>query len=131
MKTHQITSFEIIDHGIEGSQYFQGCGTAFSKFDHAVTGAGENALEAFDDALEQIASWESVDLTLIENSPEYKKAKTKKAQRFTVEAMLRRQGLLKRWQDMSDIDCDSNYFLSIRYCIGMSDARLMACAGLA
>lgn len=134
MNTHKIARFQIIDHGIEHSQYFQGCGTSYTNFDYCVTGCGGNATEAFDDALEQIASgaYGSVDLTPIEESQDYKTAQTKRVKAFTVEKCLRREGLLKRNQDMSDLpDCELYYYLSIRYNLAMSDERLMRAAGLA
>lgn len=49
------TNYEIINHGYNHSQYFQGCGTYGSSFDHVVTGCGDNAKEAYNDALEQVA----------------------------------------------------------------------------
>ena len=113
----RISSFEILDHGIDNSQYFQGCGTSYTAFDHVQTGCGENATEAFEDALEQIACSHSVDVSAIENSPEYKTAQTKRVQAATVERYLRRQGELKRGEDMSDVECDLHYYLSIRYCL--------------
>lgn len=51
-----ISSYELIDHGIENSQYFQGCGTSYTPFEHVVTGIGDNPAEAIDDCLEQIAA---------------------------------------------------------------------------
>ena len=51
-----ISDYEIIDHGIENSQYFQGCGTAFSKYENVVTGCGSNPSEAIADALDQISA---------------------------------------------------------------------------
>lgn len=56
-----IGSFEIVDHGIEGSQYFQGCGVSFTEFSEVVTGIGDNPAAALDDCLEQMASngWET------------------------------------------------------------------------
>lgn len=51
----RVTAFEIVNHGYEHAQYFQGCGVAFTRFQHCVTGAGDNAKEAFEDACEQIA----------------------------------------------------------------------------
>jgi len=51
----KIIDYDIVDRGIEGSQYFQGCGTSFTKFDACYTGCGSNPAEAIDDALEQIA----------------------------------------------------------------------------
>ena len=47
--------YEIINHGYNHSQYFQGCGTCGTSFDCAVTGCGMNAKEAYEDAVEQIA----------------------------------------------------------------------------
>ena len=51
----KIGEFELIDHGIEHPQYFQGCGTGFTGFENVVTGIGDNPAEAIDDCLEQIA----------------------------------------------------------------------------
>ena len=53
MKT--IKDYEVIDHGFDAEQYFQGCGTAFTEFDDVATGIGETAAEALDDALENLA----------------------------------------------------------------------------
>lgn len=46
--------YEIINHGAENCQYFQGCGTSFTQFEHCVTGCGDNAKEAYEDAVESI-----------------------------------------------------------------------------
>lgn len=60
MKT--IGAYEILDHGIEHSQYFQGCGTSFTEYVDVATGIGDNAYEALEDALESLAQGEwSVD----------------------------------------------------------------------
>ena len=53
MKT--IDDFELVDHGIEHSQFFQGCGVAYTNFEHVVTGIGDNPAEAIGDCLEQMA----------------------------------------------------------------------------
>lgn len=53
MKT--VQEYEILDHGVEHSQYFQGCGTAFTEFDDVATGIGETPHEALADALESLA----------------------------------------------------------------------------
>lgn len=50
-----ITDYEIVRHGIDNSQYFQGCGTSFTDFDEVATGIGDNPKEAFEDAAEQLA----------------------------------------------------------------------------
>lgn len=52
MKT--FTNYEIIDHGIENSQYFQGCGTTYTDFGYVVTGIGGNSYDAIDNCLDQI-----------------------------------------------------------------------------
>jgi hypothetical protein len=52
----KINKFELVDHGVEHEQYFQGCGVAFSEYDECYTGIGASLREALEDALEQIAS---------------------------------------------------------------------------
>lgn len=47
--------YEIINHGYDHSQYFQGCGTYGTDFEHVATGYGMNAKEAYEDAVEQVA----------------------------------------------------------------------------
>ena len=49
----KLISYEILDHGMDHSQYFQGCGTAYTDFTNVWTGAGNNAKEAYNDALDQ------------------------------------------------------------------------------
>ena len=51
----KIGEFEMIDHGIEHSQYFQGCGVYGIDYNYVVTGIGNNPAEAIDDCLEQMA----------------------------------------------------------------------------
>lgn len=53
MKT--VTGHEILDHGVEGSQYFQGCGVSYTRYTEVYTGIGDSAYEALEDALEQAA----------------------------------------------------------------------------
>jgi hypothetical protein len=50
----KLRQFEILNHGPDQSDYFQGCGTSCSNFTHAFTGIGDNAKEAYQDALEQV-----------------------------------------------------------------------------
>jgi len=52
----KIGDFEIVDHGIMYSDYFQGCGVAYTDFSQVVTGIGNSPAEAGQDCLEQIAS---------------------------------------------------------------------------
>jgi len=51
----KVIEYEIINHGMEHSQYFQGCGTSFTRFTHVWTGIGDSSKEAYNDALEQMA----------------------------------------------------------------------------
>ena len=50
-----ITDFEIVDHGLESSDYFLGCGVSFTPYEHCVTGCGDNPREAMDDLFEQVS----------------------------------------------------------------------------
>jgi hypothetical protein len=63
MKT--ISEYQILDHGVENSQYFQGCGVSFTKFDDVSTGIGSTPAEALDDALESLAQndWDVSSIT--------------------------------------------------------------------
>ena len=67
MKT--ITCFEIVDHGIDHAQYFQGCGLSRTKFTDCATGCGDNPREALDDALETLAQ-DGWDVSKVEASAE-------------------------------------------------------------
>lgn len=55
MTTKAIADYEIVDHGIEWSDYFQGCGTAFTEYSDVATGCGEDYESALEDALESLA----------------------------------------------------------------------------
>lgn len=54
MSTKQIQAFEILDHSVVHAQYFEGCGTAYTKFENVATGAGRSFKEALEDAAEQL-----------------------------------------------------------------------------
>ena len=51
----RVSDFELVDHGIDHSQYFQGCGVSLTSFSEVATGAGHNPASAVDDCLEQMA----------------------------------------------------------------------------
>lgn len=51
-----VEDFQIINHGIEWSDYFRGCGVIGTTFDEVFTGTGDNPKEALENALEQAAS---------------------------------------------------------------------------
>ncbi len=50
----KILEYEIVDHGVEHEQYFQGCGVVFTKFDDVATGLGNSPREALENALEDL-----------------------------------------------------------------------------
>ena len=60
---YKIDEYEIIDHGIEHEQYYQGCGVAFTHFDYIHTGCGDSFNDALDDAFDQIAMGEMREIT--------------------------------------------------------------------
>lgn len=65
MTKTQVTAYELIDHGIDYPDYFQGCGVAFTDFTDVATGCGDNPAEAIEDALESLAQagqWDIEDL---------------------------------------------------------------------
>jgi hypothetical protein len=50
-----IKKYEVINHGPQDAQYFQGEGIALTEFDAIATGVGHDAYEAYNDALEGLA----------------------------------------------------------------------------
>ena len=50
-----ITDYQITDHGVEHSQYWQGAGVSCSKWVACYTGIGDSPAEALEDALESVA----------------------------------------------------------------------------
>jgi hypothetical protein len=50
-----IKEFEVVSHGFEHSDYFQGYSAVGTNYRECVTGCGSNELEAFNDALDSIA----------------------------------------------------------------------------
>lgn len=51
----KIAEYELLHHGVDGSQYFQGCGVSGTDFDDCYTGIGNSPKEAFEDALDMLA----------------------------------------------------------------------------
>jgi hypothetical protein len=52
----KVTEYEVIDHGFDSEQYFQGCGTCFTDFEDVATGIGDTAQEAFEDAKDSLST---------------------------------------------------------------------------
>ena len=65
MTTKRVEDYELLDHGIENPQYFQGCGTSLTQYDEVVTGIGDSPAEAIDNCLEKIA-WAGFDAEELE-----------------------------------------------------------------
>ena len=97
----KVTEYQIVDHGFESPDYFQGCGTAFTNFDDVATGCGDTAKAAFDDALDNLAQsdW---NVSGIKNNI---------SNRMTVRGYLRRLGGLSK-QDIED--SETQYYVSVR-----------------
>lgn len=51
----KISQFEVLNHGVEHEQYFQGAGVSFTKWDTIQTGFGLTPLAALEDTLEIMA----------------------------------------------------------------------------
>ncbi len=51
----KVIEYEIINHGMEHSQYFRGYGVSGTRYTHVWTGIGDSAKEAYSDALDQMA----------------------------------------------------------------------------
>jgi hypothetical protein len=62
----KVTDYEVVDHGVEGAQYFQGCGVALTKYSDVATGCGDSFADALDDALESIAQQQGIDVEDLE-----------------------------------------------------------------
>jgi hypothetical protein len=79
--TKRILDHEVVDHGVEGEQYFQGCGVAYTDFDDVATGLGDTFNEALADALESLAQsgrYDSEDLDKIEAEEKVSDARNSK-----------------------------------------------------
>ena len=51
--------YEIVDLGVTSPDYFQGFGTAYTGFENCVTGIGDNAKAAYEDALDNLYQTDS------------------------------------------------------------------------
>lgn len=123
-KTKTITDYRIVDHGIEHAQYFQGHGTAFTNWDHCVTGCGDNFAEAIEDALESMAQGEEcdgVDFAQFERlmkseHPEYCRASYRLDDGAWVDKPSVQDNMSETEVEQSD--CELYYHVSIDYNVG-------------
>ena len=99
--------YEIISHGFENSQYFQGCGVAFTQYVECHTGIGNTEHEAIEDALDLAAQCDW-DTTNIPNNGD---------DEYTIEHCLRDvlgdDGYKSEYDD-GDAECDVWYYASVR-----------------
>ncbi len=109
----KITSFQVVDHGIEHAQDFQGCGTAFTDYDECVTGCGDNAIEALEDAFESAAQF---DVQFTDEQRESMLAELTSTDSQTVREYYDAEGYKN-----DDLDGELNYYVSIRYSIEPSE----------
>lgn len=47
-----VVAYDVVDHGIDHEQYFQGCGVCGTEYVDCFTGIGDDAAEALDDAID-------------------------------------------------------------------------------
>ena len=106
----KISEYEIVDHGIDSSSYFQGCGTSFTQFENVVTGIGEDPAEALDDCIEQIASSHDVDTSTIDLD-------YFDAMYVELNTVDHSDHVNDETEEVYD-ECDIHYFVSVRYNLG-------------
>ncbi len=121
----KITSFQVVDHGIEHAQYFQGCGVAFTEYDECVTGCGDNFAEAINDALESMAEISDSDLDALEIEI---KADLGMVGTFPVKPSATDQFAKYNPPEEEDgeVDfdgCELYYYVSIRYSVEASEVK--------
>ncbi len=124
-KQATITDYQLLDHGIDGSQYFPGCGVYGTSFDHVVTGCGDNFSEAINDALESMAQGvecNGVDIEAFEHqmlTDEGLLVDGEPPQCWPHEpsanAVARKSNGDMSEEEWENADCDVYYYVSIRY----------------
>lgn len=101
----RIVEYTIVDHGVESAPYFQGAGIAYSAWDDVSTGAGENAKEAYENAVELLADeWDVSGLP-------------KRPRGISTKSAVRR-GRSK------DFDADIHYYVSVKVRGDKPDVRV-------
>lgn len=50
----KVTEFEILDHGLEHPDYFQGCGVSYTQFTEVYTGHGQTPYDAANAVLDML-----------------------------------------------------------------------------
>lgn len=113
--TKKVTEYQLVDHGVDGSQYFPGCGVAFTSFEHVATGCGDTFKEALDDCLESIAQ-DDVDAEALEALLIADGFDVNDESRSAIAECRKANGHLsdEEFEDDSQ-DWDVYYYVSIRY----------------
>ncbi|MHB9081678.1 MAG: hypothetical protein ACYC3X_29780 [Pirellulaceae bacterium] len=106
----KIADFEVIRHGIDHSDYFQGCGTAFTRFSEVATGIGNDEREALDNCLEFIAQSHRLEPGAIDRLTDEILTCETFDDEYTVDDYLRGEGF-----DPQEDEDLPYFFLSIRY----------------
>jgi hypothetical protein len=101
-----VTDFEVLNHGVCHSQYFQGCGVSFSRYNYVVTGIGDSEREALDDCLEQMATMADIDVA------EFEKMAIKEYGGVSTEP---ENLCVDDDETCEDCDCELYLFMSIRF----------------
>ncbi len=105
--------YQLINHGIDHSQYFQGCGVSFTSFEDCATGCGDNFAEALDDCLESIAQNDSDLAQRIEDAICADEVAKPWPTTPSADAEFRTANDLS--EDDETDDCEMYYYVSIRY----------------
>lgn len=67
MNTGLITTWQIVRHGIDHAQYFQGYGTAFTPYQFCVTGNGDSEYDALEMCLNELFAAHDLSTDMIIN----------------------------------------------------------------
>jgi len=124
----KVIRYELVNIGIEHSQYFQGFGVSHTGYRECAVGIGEDPREALDDVLEQIASvgWdvEALERDIVRCFPNFHNGEA--CERASVSTYLAENGEARHDDDDDDDyqaareswldDCEIYYHIGIRFC---------------
>lgn len=105
MNMKKITEYQVVDHGFDAEQSFQGCGVSFTDFEDVSTGVGDTATEALEDALECL-SQSGWDVSSVRHS-------FGRGHQLTVLGYLKRIGFTAHDIENGD-GSETHYYVSVR-----------------
>jgi len=132
----RIAEWQVVPHGINTSDYFQGHGIALTEYTHTATGCGHNPDTALDDALENLAQadletdaidWEAFERDIRIAYPAYDDPK--KNERASVSAYHEAHNPMGSDPEACNDDyedCDHYFYLSIDALIETGKAHNVA-----